>query len=73
MKTLLFTAAAVAALLNSPLAHADGDDDPGYSVDGQQPGLQDYPPACGEVLFACALRRDPGSGAWIRPAPEPLH
>lgn len=49
------------------------DDDPGYQIGGDQPGLQNYPNVCATVKIACALHRDPGSGAWIRPAPEPEH
>jgi len=68
-------AAIIAPGLTSAVAYADpSDDDPGYVIDdGSQPGLEHLPRQCSTVPIACGLTRDPGSGAWLRPAPEPLH
>lgn len=70
-----FAAVAVVLSLSLHMSYddPDGGDDPGYQISGQQPGLQEFPPVCGVQPLACALRRDPGHGVWLRPAPEPEH
>jgi hypothetical protein len=64
-------AGVIAFALLFPAPAAADPDDPGYSVDGGgQPGLERWPRVCGTAPIACGLRRDPGSGAWIRPPTE---
>ena len=45
---------------------SNGGVDPGYSINGTLPGVQQYPPICGAAPLACALHYNPSTGAWTR-------
>jgi hypothetical protein len=65
----------VSVALHPAPANADNsdDDDPGFSVDGRMPGVEQWPPVCSSQPLAGSLHYDPGSGTWARPNPEPAH
>lgn len=44
----------------------EDEDDPGYDIDGDMPGVEDYPSICEEVPIACGLHYNPGPGTWSR-------